>query len=294
MKTSLAQFFRRGLLAAGIAGVSACTGMSADADAGSTSVSNKEKVAQLLTSIETGDQAPVAYINPEQYTQHNLAVADGLAGFGEVLGLLPEGSAKASVRRVFQDGDYVFAHTEYNFFGPKVGFDVFRFENGKIVEHWDNLQELAPANASGRTQLDGPTTASDLANTEANKTLVADFVESILIRGEMNRITEFMGTGDADYLQHNPAVGDGLNALGAALGAMAEQGMPMTYTANHKILGEGNFVLAISEGQFLNQHVAFYDLFRIENGKLAEHWDTIEQIPPRAEWRNDNGKFGFR
>jgi predicted SnoaL-like aldol condensation-catalyzing enzyme len=57
------------------------------------------------------------------------------------------------------------------------------------------------------------------------------------------------------------------------------------------ILGEGNFVLAVSEGQFLGKHVAFYDLFQIENGKIAEHWDTIEEIPPKENWKNNNGKF---
>jgi hypothetical protein len=41
------------------------------------------------------------------------------------------------------DGNVVFAHTDYNVFGPKVGFDIFRFEDGKIVEHWDNLQDTA-------------------------------------------------------------------------------------------------------------------------------------------------------
>jgi predicted SnoaL-like aldol condensation-catalyzing enzyme len=110
----------------------------------------------LLTSIETGDPQPVAYINPNKYIQHNLMVGDGLAGFGEVLKQLPGGSAKAKVVRAFQDGDYVFAHTEYNFFGPKIGFDIFRFENGQIVEHWDNLQEIATETASRRSQLDGP------------------------------------------------------------------------------------------------------------------------------------------
>jgi len=48
-----------------------------------------------------------------------------------------------------QDGDYVFTHTDYNFFGPKIGFDIFRFENGQIVERWDNLQEIAGPNPSG-------------------------------------------------------------------------------------------------------------------------------------------------
>ena len=257
------------------------------------SLSNTEKAVSLIRSIETGDQTPVAYINPEKYTQHNLAVGDGLAGFGAVLQALPKGSAKADVKRAFQDGEYVVLHTNYNFFGPKVGFDVFRFEEGLIVEHWDNLAEKTEPNPSGRTQLDGPTEIQDLDKTAANKQIVSGFVETILINGEMDKITDFIGTGEQDYLQHNSAVGDGLGALGAALGALAEQGMPMVYTRNHKVLGQGNFVLSISEGQFLNEHVSFYDLFRLQEGKIVEHWDTIETIPAKAEWKNDNGKFGF-
>jgi predicted SnoaL-like aldol condensation-catalyzing enzyme len=65
----------------------------------------------------------------------------------------------------------------------------------------------------------------------------------------------------------------------------------MQYEQIHWVLGEGNFVLVVSEGSFGGQHTSFYDLFRVENGKLAEHWDTIEVIPPRDHWRNDNGKF---
>ena len=50
-------------------------------------LSNKEKAAALLTSLETGDQSAVGYINASNYKQHNLAVADGLEGFGAVLQL---------------------------------------------------------------------------------------------------------------------------------------------------------------------------------------------------------------
>jgi predicted SnoaL-like aldol condensation-catalyzing enzyme len=89
----------------------------------------------LLKSIETGDPKPLGYINPDKYIQHNLAVGDGLAGVRALLQSLLKGSTKVNTVRVFQDGDYVFAHTEYNFFGPKIGFDIFRFEDGQIVEH---------------------------------------------------------------------------------------------------------------------------------------------------------------
>ncbi|WP_349665558.1 hypothetical protein [Echinimonas agarilytica] len=263
-------------------------------DGMTTEKTNKEKAIAVISSIETGDPQAVNYINPAQYTQHNLGVGDGLEGFGQILKALPAGSAKADVKRAYQDGDYVFLHTEYNFFGPKVGFDVFRFEDGKIVEHWDNLAELASQpNPSGRTQLDGTIEVTDQGKTEENKAVVADFVNVILIQGDMSKINQFIDNEDRAYLQHNTMVADGLSGLGKAINDLTKAGMPMIYKENHKLLGEGNFVLAISEGIFMNKDVAFYDLFRLENGKIVEHWDVIENIPPRNEWKNDNGKFGF-
>ncbi len=253
-------------------------------------LSNKAKAVAVLNSLETGDQTAVSYINPQKYIQHNLAVGDGLAGFGEVLKQKPEGGFKAKVIRAFEDGDYVFTHTEYDFFGPKIGFDVFRFENGLIVEHWDNLINVQPANPSGRTQTDGPTESKDLDKTVANKALVEAFVMDVLVNGKGEKITEYLST--EMYHQHNPAVADGLDGLGAALKYFADNGLVMEYHKVHKVLGEGNFVLTMSEGKFgQGDHTAFYDLFRVEAGKIVEHWDVIETIPPKSEWKNDNGKF---
>ena len=79
----------------------------------------KQQVVELLKSIETGAIEPVAVINPKKYIQHNLAVEDGLAGFGKLLHQLPPNSATVNTVRVFQDADFVFTHTEYNFFWTK-------------------------------------------------------------------------------------------------------------------------------------------------------------------------------
>lgn len=257
-------------------------------------LTNKEKAVQLVESIESGDKEPVLFINSEKYTQHNLAVADGIEGFTEVLSMLPKGTAKAKVVRAIEDGNYVVTHTDYNFFGDKVGFDIFRFENGKIVEHWDNLQEKEDElNPSGRTQLDGDTTIVDIEKTEENKKIVSNFIQDILIGGKMDKITTYIGEEKEDYLQHNPSIGDGLQALGQAMARMASENMPMVYSKNHIILGEGNFVLAVSEGEFINEPASFYDLFRLKDGKIVEHWDSIETIPPKDEWKNKNGKFNF-
>lgn len=280
--------FRNVALAIGAMSLIGCATTEAPKD-----ISNKKKAVALISSIETGDPKPIGFVNPNKYIQHNLAVGDGLAGFAQVMNALPKGSAKAKVIRAFQDGDYVFLHTQYDFFGPKAGFDIFRFEEGKIVEHWDNLQSIAPANPSGRTQFDGPTKVRDLEKTDLNKRIVADFVDTILVKGDLQKISQFIGENEEDYLQHNPNIADGLSGLNSALTALAKQGMPVIYSQNHIVLGEGNFVLSVSEGTFLNEHVAFYDLFRLHDGMIVEHWDTIEAIPAEKDRKNGNGKFNF-
>ncbi|SEA18888.1 Predicted SnoaL-like aldol condensation-catalyzing enzyme [Flavobacterium gillisiae] len=253
-------------------------------------ISNKQKVVALLKSIETGAHEPAGYINPEKYIQHNLGVGDGLAGFGALLQQLPPNSAKVNTVRAFEDGDFVFTQTDYNFFGPKIGFDIFRFENGKIVEHWDNLQETpATANPSGHSMIDGATEIKDLDKTEANKALVKNFVSDILVNGKMEKLAGYFN-GD-DYIQHNPNIPDQLSGLGGALGALAKQGIFMKYDTIHNVLGQGNFVLVVSEGHFGADHNSFYDLFRVENGKIAEHWDVVETIAAQDTWKNTNGKF---
>jgi predicted SnoaL-like aldol condensation-catalyzing enzyme len=252
--------------------------------------SKKQMVTDLLKSIETGDPAPVGYINPNKYIQHNLSAKDGLQGFGELMAQLPPHSAAINTVRVFQDGDTVFTHSDVNFFGPKIGVDILRFENDKIVEHWDNLQEKpAGPNPSGHTMTDGPTQAKDLALTDQNKKLIRQFVENVFINGKMDQMAGYFN-GDR-YTQHNPQIGDGLSGLGQAFQAWAAQGITVKFDKIHKVLGEGDFVLVVSEGVFADQPTSFYDMFRVENGKIAEHWDTVETIPPKSAWQNQNGKF---
>jgi len=255
---------------------------------------NVKKAVAVLKAIETNDNVAVGYINAANYRQHNLIVGDGLEGFGAALAGLVDYPEKASVNtvRAFEDGEFVVCQTDYNFFGRKAGFDIFRFEEGKIVEHWDNLQaKPTQANPSGRTMTDGTTEVKDLDKTEANKALVRNFVEDILVNGKMEKLAGYFN-GD-NYLQHNPQIPDNLSGLGSALEAMAKQGITMTYSTIHKVLGEGNFVLTVSEGQIGGVHSSFYDLFRVENGKIAEHWDTIEPITSKETWKNQNGKFNF-
>ncbi len=247
------------------------------------------KAVAVLESLENGDpEALIQFVDPG-YIQHNLTLPTGRDVIVSALPQLKAAGTSVTPRRVLVDGNLVAVHSEYNFGGPKAGFDIFRFDNGKIVEHWDNLQFLAQANPSGHTMLDGQNQISDLEKTEANKTLVKSFVEDILMGKHPDRLTSYFD-GD-NYIQHNPSIADGLTGLGAALKAMEEQGIDMKYDQIHQVIGQGNFVLLVSEGTFAGNHTSYYDMFRVEKGKIAEHWDVLETIFPADQQANSNGKF---
>ena len=106
--------------------------------------------------------------------------------------------------------------------------------------------------------------------------------------GDTEKAKELLSPG---YIQHNTAIADGLSGLGAALAAMAEQGITMVYNKTHMVLADGDYGLACSEGTFGGVPTTYYDLFRVENGFIAEHWDVMETLADKDTWQNQNGKF---
>lgn len=249
-----------------------------------------KKAIAVLESLESGNpEAIMNYVHPDKYIQHNQALPNGRVAMLSALDHLKNLGLKVSIKRALVDGDYVALHSVYDFHGPKIGFDIFRFENGRIVEHWDNLQEMVKKTPSNHTMIDGPVTIKDIHKTDANKTYVKRFVEDIMIGKNRGLLTTYF---DGDhYIQHDPHIADGLSGLNAAVRAMEEQHIEMQYTHIHQVIGQGDFVLTISEGLINGEPNAFYDLFRVENGKIAEHWDVIETILPPEKRKNSNSRF---
>ena len=250
----------------------------------------KNQICTLLKGIETGDEASVAVVNPDKYIQHNPQTHEGGEGLAALFKRLAKSSPRVNIVRIFSDGDYVFAHTEYDFDTSRIGFEIFRFEGDLTVEHWDNIQPKEGPNPSGHSMVDGPTEATDLDRTKYNRETVQSFVDEALINGQLNKLENYI---DAEHFtEHNPRIGDGLPALYSAFSDPASNGgVTLKYDRMHRILAEGDFVLTVSEGSVNGVHSSFFDLFRVANGKLVEHWDTTEAVPPRSEWKNDNGKF---
>ena len=256
--------------------------------------SNIDKALALINTFATGDTETAAALLDEHYIQHNLAYGTGEAAFLSSVEALAAAPVRTTVHniRAFEDGDYVFLQTVYNFAGAgeQVAFDIFRFdEDGEIAEHWDNLTALAGENPSGHTQIDGAMEVTDLDKTEENRELVENFLYDVMHGNNPEKTADYFD-GDT-YIQHNTAIADGVSGLNAALAALAEQGIQMIYDETHMVLAQGNFVLAVSEGTYGGAPTSYYELWRVENGKIAEHWDVMETIADASTWQNENGKF---
>lgn len=259
-------------------------------------MSKKEIVGTFLGAVAKQDTANMRKLANADYIQHNPFIPTGLEPFIGLLPVLKEHGTYAENVRMFEDGNYVFMHNIWHHATPfgaeeMVSFDIIRVdESGKVAEHWDALTELVSETASGRTQTDGPTTVEDRDKTEANKALAVALVEDVLMGKNPSKITKYISA--EQYDQHNPGIKDGLSGILEAVEYLTSQNNMFKYTKIHKVLGEGNFVLTISEGEWSGKTQAFYDLFRIKDGKIVEHWDVIQPIPTEG-LANDNGMFGF-
>jgi predicted SnoaL-like aldol condensation-catalyzing enzyme len=228
----------------------------------------------------------------DRFVQHDPNIRDGLPGLRAFVAELANSpTTNVMIYRTVVDGDIVMLHSKYEgwpgFSGPVIAFDVFRFKDGKIAEHWGGQSPETGPNPSGHTQVDGPTTVVDRKQTEANRTLVRNFKQVVTVELRFDRVDEFI---DGDhYIQHASKVGDGTARMKARVSQVEKPGetpvlIPRRYIA------DGNFVLCLVEAR-TEPPTANYDLFRVENGRIAEHWDVLSIIPLQNQWKNTNGPF---
>jgi predicted SnoaL-like aldol condensation-catalyzing enzyme len=296
------QTWRTAVMAMGVAGLlvscnSAQTQTTSEInESKSSTMTTKETVGTFLGAVLKNDPTTMRELANEEYVQHNPFIPTGLEPFIQMLPVLQENGTTAENIRMFQDGNYVFMHNIWRNAKPfgadeMVSFDIIRLDDeGKVAEHWDAMTPLISETASGRTQTDGPTAAKDLDKTEANKALAKAMVEDILMGKNPNKIADYISA--EQYDQHNPDIKDGLTGIIEAVEYLTAQDNMFKYTKIHKVLGEGDFVLTVSEGEWGGKKHVFYDLLRFENGQAVEHWDVIQPIPTEG-LANNNGMFGF-
>lgn len=230
----------------------------------------------------------------ESYIQHNPMVPNGplgLIGYIEMMKSLSPVPV-LTVKHILADGDLVVIHwhsstTPNNESTGQAGFDIFRLDNSTIVEHWDVIQDVPAATASGNSMF------SDLykyakgtenlteEQEEANKQLVIRAYDGVF-NGRQLGLLDQLWAGDG-YIQHNPQITNGTEGLKMSFDAIFPEGSLMLL---HHAVEDGDLVFTHSQGLMPGDDqdneftgIAVGDLFRVVSGKIVEHWDVIQPVP---------------
>ena len=122
---------------------------------------------------------------------------------------------------------------------------------------------------------------------EANKRNVVEFYNQALNEKNFEAASKYLG---ARYIQHNPAAADGPEGLKGFIGFLRDK-FPQSRSEIKRVFADGDFVIlhVHSVREPGTRGRAIIDLFRLENGKIVEHWDVVQPIPEKAA--NSNGMF---
>jgi predicted SnoaL-like aldol condensation-catalyzing enzyme len=122
--------------------------------------------------------------------------------------------------------------------------------------------------------------AADAQQMEANKKAVVEFYEKGLNQKDFDAAAKYLG---ARYVQHNPSAADGAEGFRGFLQFLRDK-FPNSHSEIKRVFADGDFVIlhvhAVREPG--TRGVAIVDIFKLENGKIVEHWDVRQEIPEQA------------
>jgi predicted SnoaL-like aldol condensation-catalyzing enzyme len=243
--------------------------------------------------------AKAKYYSPD-FTQHNPEIANGRTGDQNFIAareqrdpehFLPIEQWVNKIDHVLIDGK-LFAIHHRLYTSPqdrgRVFLDIWRTENGKMVEHWDVIQAI-PENALNDNDMWGdllprkPAAARD----PLPQSVIRDYLRMGLEQGDPRAAAEKYLADD--FRQHSPHIADGKAAALAYFAARAALPAAASRVSSvSHILSDKDLVLVTRHVTTGPQDRGFMyaDLFRVRQGKIVEHWDVIQAVP--AESVNGN------
>ena len=109
-----------------------------------------------------------------------------------------------------------------------------------------------------------------------NKQIVTDAYQRIFGDLDVSAIAEFMSK---DFVQHNPTIADGPEGVKQLVKLLASQGVPKQKIEFKHVVADGNIVILHTRYEMAGKEWRFIDIYRVENGKLSEHWDAMMAMP---------------
>lgn len=246
--------------------------------------------AIYLEGIAGGDARNAVYkYTGHRYTQHSTGVGDGAEGFLAFFEPFVARNPKREIEivRCFQDGRWVFcsAYQSLNDGEAKwVTMDLFYTDaEGLILEHWDTIAPYVTDTMSGEDMVGGARDVDLGADSDATKAVVLEYTKQVLQEGRHDKIADFVAD---DITQHADTIDAGLDGLTRWLGSDAAGSYEMLF----QLVGCGDFAMTYGKRHACGKDIAVFNLYRVADGKIVEHWMNAEDIGPRADWGN-SGKF---
>ena len=254
---------------------------------------NKRLVYDMWrTLIDAHDVQAAKKYFAEDYIQHNPIADTGRAGvlayFASLGDALPvKAKVQADIVAIVAEKDLVALIQVNKQSQPRAytttWFDLFRVENGVIVEHWDHgtlppgmtPRDYVPVtvNTDYRAAL-----ASDDPQLAANKQRVYDLWRVLVEAQQVDKAPEYLAT---DYIQHNPMINTGLDGFMGFFRQFAQPKAVKPEVSNFvNMIGEDDLVVlaTVATEKDANDQpytTTWFDMFRVENGKMVEHWDVM-------------------
>jgi predicted SnoaL-like aldol condensation-catalyzing enzyme len=149
------------------------------------------------------------------------------------------------------------------------------------------LQQMIRASIVGLALVGSAMTQAADAVGEANKKTVLAFYEAALVKKDVNTAVSYLGT---KYIQHNPTAPDGVEGVKGLIKFLAEK-FPNRSSNIVRVVADADLVVlhVHAKSNPEDRGTAIVDIFRLENGKIVEHWDVMQPVPEKAA--NSNTMF---
>lgn len=228
-----------------------------------------------------------AYVSPD-YIQHNPGLPDGPeAAVAALAPMFARPGSRFDVKHLLIDGDlalvHLFGQGKADTPGAAVA-DLYRLKDGKLVEHWDVLQPVAP---DSDPLAMAPVAAHGKADTSGNRRSFAQFVDRLFRQGDVEgAYARFVAP---DLIQHNSRMGQGRDSAVAAIRGL--RSAPGATVSIHNILVDGDLAAVHYRGTLSRDDggAAVVEIFRFDKGMIVEHWDMFQPMPTSA--RNAHPMF---
>lgn len=232
--------------------------------------SNKSIVLEFYRSVirDRNSELIHEYIS-DDYIQHSPSLKGGKAALFDAVECLKKMPKPAETKPPYilciGDNAFVVLLLDIVFMGRKLVVDVFRMKDGKIVEHWDAMQDQRHDSPGHEVMLP----VSDHDQLDRNKSLIRELFAQV---GDPATKRYF---ARENYVEHNDEI---LNS-GLRLEDYLSTKVPAEMLKVHRIFGEGNLVVVQSEGKRSGLPFVCYHFFKMSDGLIAEHWSVEQKIP---------------